>query len=65
MSRTYNLTFNTVFSDARHRQLCHGYLKDYGVLPQESWGTAPRDVQDDWKRKVGLYIVRDTSRSIA
>ncbi|CAM9591945.1 unnamed protein product, partial [Scytosiphon promiscuus] len=27
---------------------CDGYLKGYGVVPGDSWGTAPKRVQDDW-----------------
>lgn len=51
-STTHELSFSTRRSDLQNQQLCRGYLEDYGVLPQESWGTAPKDVQDDWMRKV-------------
>eukprot|EP00903_Cladosiphon_okamuranus_P021514 g19778.t1 len=31
-------------------KVCDGYQTQYGIVPEDSWGTAPKKVQDEWKR---------------
>ncbi|CAM9232300.1 unnamed protein product [Ectocarpus sp. 6 AP-2014] len=29
-------------------KVCSGYLNDYGIVPEDSWGTAPKAIQKSW-----------------
>lgn len=33
-------------------QLCDRYLHEYGIIPDDSWGTAPQKIQYSWKKLV-------------
>eukprot|EP00904_Undaria_pinnatifida_P003174 jgi/Undpi1/12858/HiC_scaffold_7.g02525.m1 len=37
-------------STADIAKLCDSYLKDYGIIPEDSWGTAPEKIQYSWKK---------------